>query len=54
MLELVTGNLLEADTEALVNTVNTAGHGIIILKFLGCRGQRELLSVPLTHYYPAT
>jgi O-acetyl-ADP-ribose deacetylase (regulator of RNase III) len=25
MLELVTGNLLEADTEALVNTVNTEG-----------------------------
>lgn len=25
MLELVTGNLLEADTEALVNAVNTEG-----------------------------
>ena len=25
ILELVTGNLLEADTEALVNTVNTEG-----------------------------
>src|SRR3989442_4669336 len=25
MLELVTGNLLEADTEALVNTLNTEG-----------------------------
>lgn len=25
MVELVTGNLLEADVEALVNTVNTVG-----------------------------
>ena len=26
MFELIRGNLLEADVEALVNTVNTRGH----------------------------